>query len=215
MKETADATGRFPALDELGAEFLRVARAESLPRRRFRLRRVALALAVTLVVVPAGLALAQEDGSDSGTAAGDSSQARPEDFLDPPFFDARVKPLLNEPGVASRLEAMGYEGASSMSEGDFAELDAAAFLADLRAALDARIDYLREHPSEVNDVNVIGAGFSTEFVRECRANPNYDPHGWCGIELAEADGKLPPGRYTDAELQAAVRAAGYDWIPSD
>jgi len=28
-----------------------------------------------------------------------------------------------------------------------------------------------------------------------------------------ADGKLAPGSYTDAELQAAVKAAGYEWTP--
>jgi hypothetical protein len=168
---------------------------------------------VTLVAVPAGLALAQEDGSDGGVAAGGPTQARPtpEDFLNTPLFSARIKPLLNEPEIAARLEAMGYEAVGEMGASDFAELDAAAFLADLGAAMDAWREHLREHPSEVNDVNVIDGGLAPVLTQECRANPNADD--LCGVALAAADGKLPSGTYTDAELQAAVRAAGYDWVP--
>jgi hypothetical protein len=143
MREIADTTGRFSALDELGAEFLRVARADSHPRRRLRLRRVVLALAVALIVVPAGFAFAEEDESDAGAAA---RRPTPEDILNSPLFSGRIKLLLNEPAIAERLEAMGYEGVGSMGESDFAELDAATFLADLKAASDAYRNYLREHP---------------------------------------------------------------------
>jgi hypothetical protein len=202
MRETAETTHRFPALDELGAEFLRVARAESRSRRRLRLRRLAVALAVTLIAVPAGFALAEDGGSDPGPV----TRPIPEGYLDPPFFSARVKPLLNEPGVASRLEAMGYEGVSSMSEDEFAELDAASFLPDLRAALDA------SHGAP-NEVNVIEGELPPLLTAECRIDPSYDPA--CGIALAAADGKLPSGSYTDAQLQDAVRAAGYEWSPSE
>jgi hypothetical protein len=217
MKETADTTGRFPALDELGTQFLRVARAGSLSRRRLRLRRVALALAVALAVVPGGFALAEDDGSEAG-AAGEANwvQAIPERFLEPAFLAERtrsMKPLLNHPEVASRLEAMGYEAVGDITASDIAQLDARAFVADVRAAIDAAQEELGKHPNPNGD-NVIGSGVDPAFVQECRANPHVDEN-WCGIELAKADGKLAPGRYTDAELQAAVRAAGYEWSPSD
>jgi hypothetical protein len=177
------------------------------------LRRVAVAVAVTLVAVPAGLALAQEDGSDGGVPAGEPIQARPtpEDFLNSPLYSARIKLLLNEPAIAERLEGMGYEAVDSMGPDDFARLDAATFLADLTTATDDYRNYLQEHPTEVKDVNVIDGELAPALTEECRANPNADD--LCGVALAAADGKLPSGTYTDAELQAAVRAAGYDWIP--
>lgn len=107
---------------------------------------------------------------------------------------------------------MGYEGVGEMDPSDYAQLDT-AFFADLYAAMDAVREYYREHPDEVKDVNVINGGLPSILVEKCRANPNADNS--CGIALAADDGKLPSGRYTDAELQAAVRAAGYEWSPSD
>jgi hypothetical protein len=213
MREIADTTRRFPVLDELGAEFLRVARADSLPRRRLRLRRVVLAMAVALIVVPAGFAVAEEGESDSGAPNDSAVRPTPEDFLNSPLLSARIKSLLNEPAIAERLEAMGYKAVDSMGPDDFAKLDAATFLANLNTATDDYRNYLQEHPAEVKDVNVIDGELAPILTQECRANPNAD--NLCGVALAADDGKLPSGRYTDAELQAAVRAAGYDWIPSD
>ncbi len=66
-----------------------------------------------------------------------------------------------------------------------------------------------EHPE---DKNVIGGPLPPALVEQCRANPNSDD--LCGIALAVDDGKLKPGTYTDAELQDAVRAAGYEWMPA-
>jgi hypothetical protein len=63
-----------------------------------------------------------------------------------------------------------------------------------------------------DDLNTIGSAPPPEnFVQECRADLKAE--GDCGIVLAMAEGKLAPGSYTDKELQAAVRAAGYDWNP--
>jgi hypothetical protein len=63
-----------------------------------------------------------------------------------------------------------------------------------------------------DDLNTIGSAPPPEnFVQECRADLKAE--GDCGIVLAMAEGKLAPGSYTDKELQAAVRAAGYDWSP--
>jgi hypothetical protein len=45
--------------------------------------------------------------------------------------------------------------------------------------------------------------------------PQSQSRSFCGIELGKADGKLPPGRDTDEELQEAVRAAGYEWVPAE
>jgi hypothetical protein len=49
---------QFASLDAFGRELLRVARSDSRARRRSALKRVAVALGVVLVVVPAGFALA-------------------------------------------------------------------------------------------------------------------------------------------------------------
>ena len=208
MSEIADTTRRFPALDELGVEFLRVERADSLPRRRLRLRQLVLAMAVALIVVPAGFALAEE-----GAPSDSVGPPTPDETLSSPLYSARIKLLLNDPAIAERLEAMGYEAVGSMSESDLAKLDAATFLADLNTAGDDYRTYLQEHPAEAKDVNVIGGELEPTLTQACRADPNAD--SLCGIALAAADGKLPSGHYTDAELQAAVRAAGYEWRPSE
>jgi hypothetical protein len=49
-----------------------------------------------------------------------------------------------------------------------------------------------------------------QLIEQCRANPNGDV---CGVVLAMADGKLAPGQYSDQELEAEVKAAGYEWSP--
>jgi hypothetical protein len=88
-----------------------------------------------------------------------------------PVYTARIKLLLNEPAIADRLEAMGYEAVGSMDESDFAQLDAATFIDDLTAATYAYRDYLREHPEEIEDVNVIRGELVPALTQECRADP--------------------------------------------
>jgi hypothetical protein len=62
-----------------------------------------------------------------------------------------------------------------------------------------------------NDLNSISSAPPPEqLIQACRADPKAHD---CGVVLAMVDGKLAPGSYTDEELQAAVRAAGYDWSP--
>jgi hypothetical protein len=177
---TPKSTGRFPVLDELGGEFERVAREDSIPRRRFHLRRTALAVAVALVVVPAGYALAQS-GGDSGAENGDLTQSA-------------VHAVRNDPQIAARVATTPI-GINALRQ---------------RAA---QIEVLHQkalqHPE---DKNVIGASFPPALVEQCRANPNSDD--LCGIALAVDNGELKPGTYTDAELQDAVRAAGYEWTPA-
>lgn len=63
---------------------------------------------------------------------------------------------------------------------------------------------------EKDDQNVIGSAPPPErLLAVCRADASAEPS--CGVALAMADGKLKPGRYSDAELRAAVERAGYEW----
>ena len=177
---TPNSTGRFPVLDELGGEFERVAREDSVPRRRFHLRRTALAVAVALIVVPAGYALAQS-GGDSGANSGDLAQTA---------LDA----VRSDPQIAARVGTTPIDLST---------------LRQRAAQIEALHQKALQHPE---DKNIIGGSFPPALVEQCRANPNSDD--LCGIALAADDGKLKPGTYTDAELQDAVRAAGYEWTPA-
>jgi hypothetical protein len=182
-------TGRFPVLDELGGEFERVAREDSVPRRRFHLRRTALAVAVALVVVPAGYALAQSAG-DTGTEGGDLTQTA-------------VDLVRNDPQIAARV------GLTPIETNSLRQSELINILRQREAEIEALRQKALQHPE---DKNIIGGSLPPALVEQCRANPNSDD--LCGIALAVEDGKLKPGTYTDAELQDAVRAAGYEWTPA-
>jgi hypothetical protein len=80
------------------------------------------------------------------------------------------------------------------------------------ASLRADLAQLCSPDASHDDLNTISSAPPPQpLVDECRANPNAESN--CGIALAMADGKLAPGTYTDEELQAAVKAAGYRWSP--
>jgi hypothetical protein len=192
MKAKPETASRFPALDALCEEFLRVARESPRPRR-LHLRRVALALALTVIVVPVGLALAQ-DAEPTGAVPGNTTaDVGPSAVaLSHPCEVRSELP----PGVTLRPE--------------LAELCATR----IREARMNRLGVGLDPTQKPKDVAAIGsASPPAALVQECRADPNAE--GLCGVVLAQADGKLPPGNYTDAQLQAAVRAAGYEWSPSD
>lgn len=74
---------RFPSLERLGDELLRVARTESRGRRRRSQQRVAIALAVAVLVVPGSLAIARGGDSASGKAPGESSAGSVAESLPP------------------------------------------------------------------------------------------------------------------------------------
>lgn len=70
-----------------------------------------------------------------------------------------------------------------------------------------------EHAHWGPDRNRIRGAMPPRLVERCAADP--DSYSDCGLVQAVSDGAVPPGDYTDAELEAAVRAAGYEWHPGD
>jgi hypothetical protein len=62
-------------------------------------------------------------------------------------------------------------------------------------------------PRGMNQVGT--ADLPPQLVERCRDDLN--PQGDCGLVRAIVEGRIPPGLYTDAELEDAVAAAGYRW----
>lgn len=62
-------------------------------------------------------------------------------------------------------------------------------------------------PSNPEGKNFVGEGQPNEqSLARCQKEERPE---WCDVILAMAEGAIEPGYYTDAELSAALRAAGY------
>jgi hypothetical protein len=56
------------------------------------------------------------------------------------------------------------------------------------------------------ETNIIGKQVPSQMLKACRSNSGGVPRQDCKIVIAMANGDLPPGQYSDAELQQRVQA---------
>jgi hypothetical protein len=56
------------------------------------------------------------------------------------------------------------------------------------------------------ETNIIGSQVPSQMLKACRSNSGGVPRQDCKIVIAIANGDLPPGQYSDAELQQRVQA---------
>jgi hypothetical protein len=179
---------RFPSLAAFGDELLRVARADSHGGRRSSLKRVAVALGVTLVVVPAGLALALPHEELSHSQSG--SATTPVAALTPAETEAIRKAFED---TDSRVCVAVGPDATPTCGPVIPEREAAGL-------------GLVPPASEAEETDFMAEGAPAWLVDDCRAGgaeaPSTALH--CKAIIAIAEGRLEPGSYSDEELREAL-----------